>query len=397
MHMSSSAVLCENTFDPIALTQRLIQFQSITPHDAGCMDFIEELLTPLGFICHRIAFGDGEQRVENFYARRGTTAPHLCFLGHTDVVPVGDLSKWSVDPFAAEIKDDHIIGRGACDMKGAIACFIAAIYHGIKDKDISGSISLLLTSDEEGPAQNGVKKMITWLKEKDEAIDFCLGGEPTNPLILGEMVKIGRRGSLSMALDVVGITGHVAYPLFALNPIQPLIAFLNHIQSLTLDSGTDEFDPSHLEITSIDVGNPTSNIIPGKASATLNIRFNPSYTLESLEAFLEKQLSTFKDAHDTRLVWHASYRPSAEAFLKNNPTFTNAVVAIIKKNTGMTPVLSTTGGTSDARFMKDLCPVLEFGLLSCYAHHIDERVALTDLNKLTTIYTDIITILNDLT
>ncbi len=384
-----------NPFDPIALTQSLIRFRSVTPNDAGCMDYIESLLTPLGFECHRVCFGEGAERVENFYARLGASVPHLCFLGHTDVVPIGDAALWSSDPFAAEIRDDHVIGRGACDMKGAIACFIAAVHRVVQNGDTKGSLSILLTSDEEGPAQNGVKRMIPWLRERGEVIDFCLGGEPTNPLKLGEMIKIGRRGSLSMTLDVIGTAGHVAYPQFALNPIAPLINFLTRIKALTFDAGTAQFDPSHLEVTTIDVGNPTSNVIPGKASATLNVRFNPTYTLETLQALLSEELDEIKNLHDSRLVWQATYRPSAEAFLKKNPAFTAAAVSIIQKHTGMAPVLSTTGGTSDARFMKDLCPVLEFGLLSCYAHHVDERVSIRDLHSLTNIYVDMINSLHE--
>lgn len=384
-----------NPFDPIALTQSLIRFRSVTPNDAGCMDYIESLLTPLGFECHRVCFGEGAERVENFYARLGASVPHLCFLGHTDVVPIGDAALWSSDPFAAEIRDDHVIGRGACDMKGAIACFIAAVHRVVQNGDTKGSVSILLTSDEEGPAQNGVKRMIPWLRERGEVIDFCLGGEPTNPLKLGEMIKIGRRGSLSMTVDVIGTAGHVAYPQFALNPIAPLINFLTRIKALTFDAGTAQFDPSHLEVTTIDVGNPTSNVIPGKASATLNVRFNPTYTLETLQALLSEELDEIKNLHDPRLVWQATYLPSAEAFLKKNPAFTAAAVSIIQKHTGLTPILSTTGGTSDARFMKDLCPVLEFGMLSCYAHHVDERVSIRDLHSLTNIYVDMINSLHE--
>ena len=385
----------DTPFDPIALTQSLIRFQSVTPNDAGCMDYIESLLTPLGFECHRVFFGEGADRVENFYARLGASAPHLCFLGHTDVVPIGDVASWRCDPFAGEIHDGHVIGRGACDMKGAVACFIAAVHRVIQNggadgEAFKGSLSILLTSDEEGQALNGVKQMISWLRDRGEVIDFCLGGEPTNPTRLGEMIKIGRRGSLSMKIDVVGISGHVAYPKFALSPIPPLMRFLKHMQTMTLDTGTDQFDPSHLEITTIDVGNPTSNVIPEKASATLNIRFNPIHTLESLQALLNEELGEIKNVHDSRLVWKATYRLSAESFLKSNTVFTDAVAAIVQKHTGLTPVLSTTGGTSDARFMKDLCPVLEFGLLSCHAHHVDERVSVQDLHVLTAVYADII-------
>ncbi|MDP3372474.1 MAG: succinyl-diaminopimelate desuccinylase [Candidatus Paracaedibacteraceae bacterium] len=379
-----------NPFDPVALAQSLIQFNSVTPNDAGCMDYIESLLTPLGFECHRVVFGEGVDRVENFYARFGSSAPHLCFLGHTDVVPVGDSAAWTHPPFNADIYDGHIIGRGACDMKGAIACFISAVHQVTKEKGINGSVSLLLTSDEEGPAQNGIKRMISWLRERGEVFDFCLGGEPTNPTKLGEMVKIGRRGSLSMTVDVIGAMGHVAYPKFALNPIPPIVAFLTRIQALALDEGTEHFDPSNLEITTIDVGNPTSNIIPEKASATLNIRFNSLHTLESLTALMQKSVDQTKKLFESRFTWKTTFRPSAEAFLENNPVFTNAVIQIIKNHTGLTPIVSTSGGTSDARFMKDLCPVLEFGLLSCYAHHVDERVAVKDLYMLTAIYTDIL-------
>ncbi|MES2607817.1 MAG: succinyl-diaminopimelate desuccinylase [Pseudomonadota bacterium] len=389
------AAMKNNPFDSVALTQALLRFPSVTPNDLGCMDYIESLLAPLGFECHRICFGEGADRVENFYARLGTTAPHVCFLGHTDVVPVGDATLWSHAPFAGKIHDEHVIGRGACDMKGAIACFIAAVHRVIQDgatngKGINGSISILLTSDEEGPSQNGIKQMVPWLRNRGEVIDFCLGGEPTNPTKLGEMIKVGRRGSLTMKLDVIGTSGHAAYPKFALNPIKPLMAFLTHAQSLTLDAGTDRFDPSHLEITTVDVGNPTSNVISGKASATLNVRFNPTYTLESLQVLLNEELDEIKNAHDPKFLWQATYQPSAEAFFRKNPAFTDAAITIIEKHTGLKPTLSTSGGTSDARFMKDLCPVLEFGLLSCYAHHADERVAVKDLRMLADIYADII-------
>lgn len=385
-----------NSIDPVALTQALLKLKSVTPNDAGCMDYIESLLAPLGFQCHRVIFGEGADRVENFYARFGTSAPHLCFLGHTDVVPIGDLAAWTTPPFDAEIHNDHVIGRGACDMKGAIACFISAVHRVIKGKGISGSVSLLLTSDEEGPAKNGIKCMIPWLRERGEVFDFCLGGEPTNPTKIGEMVKIGRRGSLSVTVSIKGIMGHVAYPHFALNPIPPLVTFLSRIQTLLLDNGTDYFDPSHLEITTIDVGNPTSNIIPEKASATLNIRFNSLHTLESLTALIQMQVEQAKKLFEAKFIWQTTFRPSAESFLENNPAFTDAAIHIIKRHTGHTPIISTSGGTSDARFMKDLCPVLEFGLLSCYAHHVDERAAIKDLYTLSAIYADIMAMLSHL-
>ncbi len=374
------------SYDPVVITQNLIRYPSVTPVDAGCMDYVEALLEPLGFTCHRVFIGD----VTNFYARLGAEAPHLCFLGHTDVVPVSVKDAWACDPFSGDIMGDHVYGRGACDMKGAVACFITAIYKITQSGTLKGSVSLLLTSDEEGKAQNGVKKMISWLRDRGEIIDFCLGGEPTNPIRLGEMAKIGRRGSLTMTLTVTGKTGHVAYPHFALNPIQPLVQFLGALLIMPLDDGMDMFDPSHLEITTIDVGNPVSNVIPEIATAIINIRFNPTYTSETLTRLLEVQLDIARQSCDACFVWQSQYHCSAEAFLRHDPVFAEMVTDVIQQVTGLTPKLSTTGGTSDARFMKDLCPVFEFGLLSCFAHQTNERVAISDLMQLTEIYAGII-------
>ena len=383
-------------FDPVSLTQRLIQAKSITPFDDGCMDFIESLLKPLGFVCHRVDFGEGPERVQNFYARfdgdtiSGDKSPHLCFLGHTDVVPPGDETLWTYGPFSGQIEDGYVYGRGACDMKGAIACFLAVIQTTLTESTLKGSVSILLTSDEEGAALNGIRKMIPWLQEKGEVFDFCLGGEPTNPTQLGEMIKIGRRGSLTVSINVKGIAGHVAYPSYALNPIPALMAVLMQLNTLILDEGTDQFDPSHLEIISIDVDNPTTNVIPPCARAVLNIRFNPIYTLQSLQVFIQEKLAKLTANHDARFVWEVDFRPSSEAFLVYDPDFNAIASQIVQKHTGLIPQLSTTGGTSDARFMKELCPVLEFGLLSCYAHHVDERVSITDLTLLMRIYQEII-------
>ncbi len=381
-----SVIKTERSYDPVTITQNLIRCPSVTPVDAGCMDYVQALLEPLGFTCHRVSIGE----VTNFYARLGAGAPHLCFLGHTDVVPASAHDAWVCDPFSGDIIDDHVYGRGACDMKGAVACFIAAVYLAVKSGGMKGSVSLLLTSDEEGNAQDGIKKMIPWLRDQGEVIDFCLGGEPTNPTRLGEMAKIGRRGSLTMKLTVIGKTGHVAYPHFALNPIQPLVQFLNVLLMMPLDNGTDMFDPSHLEVTTVDVGNSVSNVIPESASATLNIRFNPVYTPETLIQLLEAKLDAVRQSCDGRFMWQPQYHCSAEAFLRHDPKFAEMATRAIQQMTGLMPKLSTTGGTSDARFMKDLCPVFEFGLLSCFAHQTNERVAISDLEQLTEIYAGII-------
>lgn len=382
------------------LLQKLLQCQSITPQDAGCMEIIEEILTPLGFHCQRIKFND----VDNFYAKIGTGIPHICFLGHTDVVPTPNLSLWKYPPFSGTIEaqdksSDVIYGRGAVDMKGAIACFIVAIQKFLaqQQKNFNGSISILLTSDEEGIAQNGIKKMIPWLKEKKEQIDFCLCGEPTNPHEIGEMIKIGRRGSLSFTLTIKGNEGHVAYPHNACNPISAMVQTIQFLTQIPLDNGNEWFDPSHLEITSIDANNPTFNMIPKSITASGNIRFSNAFTIQTLTTYLSNNINVIKNKINTskeyinkELIWDLAFIPTGDAFINANEYYTNMVSKAIDKITHKKPIQSTTGGTSDARFMKDLCPVIEFGLTNATAHKINEYTTVSDLECLTKIYKKIL-------
>jgi len=370
--------------DPITLTQSLIQRPSVTPRDNGCLDLVSHLLEEMGFTCHRLPFGE----VDNLYARLGTFGSNFCFAGHTDVVPVGDISKWSVDPFGGTLKDGCVYGRGAVDMKGGIACFIAAVSEILAKGPFKGSISLLLTSDEEGPAHDGTIKVIEWLKSKGETLSACLIGEPTNPNELGQMIKVGRRGSLNAKITITGRSGHVAYPHFAINPIPPLLDYLQNLLAKPLDEGIEDFDPSNLEITSVDVGNPTTNVIPDTATAGLNIRFNPAHTGQSLTAYLNSALEKTKSKHDVK--WLLDTKTSGEAFLTNHSVLRELVADAVQEITGKVPEFSTSGGTSDARFLKDICPVVEFGLINAEAHQIDEKVRVEDLKMLTKIYVNIL-------
>lgn len=370
--------------DPVLLTQHLIQKPSITPNDAGCLDIIAEHLKAMGFTCHRLPFG----KVDNLYARLGVSGANFCFAGHTDVVPPGDLAKWSVHPFSGDIKQDYLYGRGAVDMKGAIACFIAAVSETISKGPFKDSVSLLLTGDEEGDARDGTVKVIEWLQSKGEKISACLVGEPTNPNGLGQVIKVGRRGSLNLKIRTTGRSGHVAYPSFANNPIPPLLDYLQNLLSQPLDNGMKDFDPSHLEITSIDVGNATSNVIPDSAEARLNIRFNPVHTSKSLKDYLNTALEKIRTRY--QVEWFFDAQVSGEAFLTNNPALRNLISNSVYEITGKTPEFSTSGGTSDARFLKNICPVVEFGLMNNEAHQIDEKVSIKDLQTLTKIYTKIL-------
>lgn len=365
--------------DVVSLTQKLIQFPSITPQESGCLDFIEAYLKGLGFACYRLPFGE----VDNLYARFGSSGPNFCFAGHVDVVSDIDATKWSFPPFEAIVKEDVLYGRGAVDMKGAIAAFLCAVYEFIR-VPFNGSISLLLTTDEEGPAINGTRKVLEWLQQGCEKIDACLVGEPTNPTRVGEMIKIGRRGSLNFDIIVEGVAGHVAYPDLAKNPIPVLLAYLQEITAEPLDAGTEEFSPSHLEITSIDVGNMTSNVIPANARAKANIRFN---TLQSGLGLVQKLKTTVSKFP---LKIDILSRPSSEAFISKDPDLIRVVATAVEEVCSNSPILSTTGGTSDARFIKDICPVIEFGLISATAHHIDEHIAVSELEKLTAIYQKIL-------
>jgi len=374
------------SLDPASLTQALIQKPSVTPKDAGCLDLITQHLEDMGFTCHRLPFGD----VDNLYARLGTQEPNFCFAGHTDVVPIGDQSHWTLPPFGGEIKDGFVYGRGAVDMKGAIACFISAVSEILKDGAPKGSISFILTSDEEGPAKDGTARIIEWLKARDEKISACLVGEPTNPKELGQMIKVGRRGSLNGTVIVRGRSGHVAYPHFAHNPIPPLLDYLQSLLQKPLDQGAKDFDPSNLEITSVDTGNLANNVIPASASANFNVRYNPAYTEGSLKTYLDSVLEGAKAKHAADFDWSVSYQVSGEAFLTHNPALRDLVAGAVQKVTGMQPEFSTSGGTSDARFLKDICPVVEFGLINAEAHQVDEKVSVQDLKTLTQIYTEIL-------
>jgi succinyl-diaminopimelate desuccinylase len=371
------------TIDALDFARALIRCASVTPADGGSLGTLGEALETLGFECHPLTFSEpGTPDIHNLYARWGTGAPHFCFAGHTDVVPVGDEDSWSVGPFEARIDGDMLFGRGATDMKGAVASFTAAVSRFLarRGHQFGGSISLLITGDEEGPAINGTVKMLTWLDERGEIPDVCLVGEPTNPTRLGEMVKIGRRGSLSGSLTVTGVQGHTAYPYLADNPLPRLIRMLAAIASEKLDDGTEHFQPSNLQLTTVDVGNTATNIIPGRASASFNIRFNDLHTSASLIEWLERKFAEIGGAYDLDV------QVTGEAFLTPPGAFSDLMSGVIERVTGVKPELSTTGGTSDARFIKDYCPVAEFGLISETMHKTDECVALVDLAALTEIY-----------
>jgi len=372
-----------SAIDPVELAAAMIRCPSVTPADEGALGVLQAALEGLGFTCHRLPFSEaGTADVDNLYARIGEGSPNFCFAGHTDVVPVGDAEAWAVGPFDAAIKDDTLYGRGAADMKGAIACFAAAAGRLLKARgdDFSGSISLLITGDEEGPAINGTVKMLDWLVERGEILDACLVGEPTNPERLGEMVKIGRRGTITGQLTVRGTQGHIAYPQRADNPIPRLVHTLAALNDETLDEGTDHFQPSNLEVTTIDVGNPAHNVIPSSGRATFNIRFNDQHTGDSLAAWMREVCARHAGDHELDI------RIGGEAFLTLPGPLSDAIAAAIEQVTGARPELSTTGGTSDARFIKDHCPVVEFGLAGQTMHQVDERVPVADLHALTDIY-----------
>lgn len=360
----------------VELAAKLISFKSVTPNDDGAISFLSELLKSHGYKIEIAEFG--QTPIKNLYARIGTTSPNLCFAGHTDVVPVGDEKAWSVDPFGGVIKDGFLIGRGAVDMKTSIACFISAAKQFIDTHQNFGSISFLITGDEEADAIDGTVKM---LKHINDTLDHCIVGEPTNPSNLGEMIKIGRRGSATFTIRVDGTQGHVAYPHNADNPITHLVKILNELKSKKLDDGNENFDPSNLEIVTIDVGNKATNVIPAHATANVNIRFNNFHTPDSLYALISETCKKYADGK-FEIIRHNP----AESFITENSTFANLMAQSIKEVLGMDTVLSTTGGTSDARFIKDYCPVIEFGLVNESAHKIDEKVKIIDIENLTKIY-----------
>ena len=370
--------------DPVSLSCDLIRCPSVTPAEGGALDLLQSVLTEMGFSCHRLPFsGEGTPDVDNLYARFGTARPNFCFAGHTDVVPTGPRDSWSVDPFAAEIRDGVLYGRGATDMKSAIAAFVVAVQRYLGDSTPKGSISLLITGDEEGPSVNGTKKMLQWLRENDEDIDICIVGEPTNPTRLGEMMKIGRRGSMNVWLTVNGEQGHVAYPHLADNPAHRLVNMLHAITAEPIDNGSEHFQPSTLQISTIDIGNPTTNVIPGVARATFNIRFNDLHSSATLTARLRK---VFDAAVGDGGRYDMRVEVSGESFLTPPGLLSDIVSDACEKVLGERPELSTTGGTSDARFIKDYCPVAEFGLVGQTMHKSDEQAAVRDIENLTDIY-----------
>jgi len=373
--------------DPVTFARDLIRCPSVTPEEGGALQLLQGTLENMGFNCKRLLFTqEGTPDVDNLYARLGDAAPNFCFAGHTDVVPVGAQSEWTVDPFAAEVKDGMLFGRGAADMKGAIAAFAAAVQRFLEDGAPNGSISFLITGDEEGPSINGTKKVLQWMDENGEQIDICIVGEPTNPTKLGEMVKIGRRGSMNSILTVKGTQGHVAYPHLADNASHRLVKMLDALMAHPLDDGNDHFQASSLQITSIDIGNPTENVIPGAAEARFNIRFNDMHTSESLLAWIRKTLDSVAD----ETAYELSIRVSGESFVFAPGELSNLISDACEKVVGQRPELSTTGGTSDARFIKDFCPVAEFGLISQTMHKVDERTLVDDINKLSEIYETIL-------
>ena len=371
----------------VQLAQNLIRCESVTPADGGALDVLVAALKPARFTFWRLNFKDeGTPPVDNLYARIGNGPPNLCFAGHTDVVPPGDPALWRHPPFAAEIEDGVLYGRGASDMKGAIACFTAAALDYVKSRgrELDGSISLLITGDEEGPAVNGTRKVLAWIKEQGERPDHCLLGEPTNAKRIGEAIKIGRRGSLNGILKVTGMQGHVAYPDLASNPVKGLVTILARFYDTPLDYGSAHFSPSNFEVTSIDVGNPVTNVIPPLAEARFNVRFNDRHTADSLKAQLQEQAALALSG--TGLSFSLAFEPPSVSFVTEPGPLDALLTEAVSEVTGLTPSLSTEGGTSDARFIKDYCPVVEFGLTTATIHKADEHAALADIEQVTAIY-----------
>ena len=378
------------TINKLQLAKELIKFPTVTPVDAGIMKFLEKKLKTLGFKTKILEFKEKDSKsVKNLYARLGNQSPNFCYAGHLDVVPAGNLKDWTVNPFKPSVKKGYLIGRGANDMKSSIAAFVSAVSNFVANKrKFNGSISLLITGDEEGVAINGTKKVVEYLKKKKEKIDFCLVGEPTNPNKLGEMIKIGRRGSMTGRLSIIGVQGHVAYPQRANNPSTAIVQILKELKEIKFDNGTRDFQPTNLEVTKININNSADNVIPGLANATFNIRFNNKHSSSSIKKKIDKIIKRICNKNKSK--YKIDYSVSGEAFLTkpNNTSF--MIRDIIKKITKVKPQLSTTGGTSDARFIRKIAPCLEFGLVGKTMHKVDEAVSLSDLKKLTKIYTEIL-------
>ena len=366
--------------DAVNLTRELIRRPSVTPADAGAMDVVETTLETLGFACRRMRFGE----IENLYARLGTARPNLCFAGHTDVVPVGDAAAWTQGAFEAEIIDGVLVGRGAVDMKGAIAAFIAAAAKAIAAGEVTGSLSFLITGDEEGVALDGTLKVVEALLAEGEAVDHCVVGEPTSAQIFGDMIKVGRRGSINADIVVEGVQGHVAYPHRAANPARVLIPLLERLQARVLDDGYPEFQPSNLEVTLIEMPNTATNIIPATARARLNIRFNPAHQGQELANWIAAEAAAASEGTKCKVT--VTPQISGEAFLTEPGPFTEVVAAAVADITMHAPELSTSGGTSDARFIRALCPVVEVGLVGTTMHQVDERTPVAEIEQLQAVY-----------
>ena len=378
------------TINELQLAKELIKFPTVTPIDAGIMKFLEKKLKTLGFKTKILEFNEKNSKpVKNLYARLGNKGPNFCYAGHLDVVPAGNLKDWTVNPFKPSIKKGFLIGRGANDMKSSVAAFVSAVSNFIsKGRQFNGSISLLITGDEEGVAINGTKKVVEYLRKKKEKIDFCLVGEPTNPNKLGEMIKIGRRGSMTGKLTIIGVQGHVAYPDRANNPSTALVQILKELKEIKFDNGTKDFQPTNLEITKINIDNFADNVIPGSANAKFNIRFNNKHSSNSIKKKIDKIIKRISKKNKSK--FNIDYSVSGEAFLTKPNDTTYMIRDEIKKITKIKPKLSTTGGTSDARFIRKIAPCLEFGLVGKTMHKVDEAVSLSDLKKLTLIYSNIL-------
>jgi len=374
----------------LQLSKELIRFPSVTPKDAGAINFLSKKLKKLGFTCKILEFKDKKSKpIKNLYARLGKKGPNLCYAGHTDVVPPGNINDWSINPFKPTVKNNYLIGRGANDMKSSIACFVSAVSKFLKDRSkFNGSISFLITGDEEGYAINGTKKVVDYLKMKREKIDFCIVGEPTNPKKLGEMIKIGRRGSLSGKIEIFGTQGHIAYPHLSNNPINALVTICKKLKEKKLDKGNKNFQPSNLEFTSINVDNKAHNVIPARARAQFNIRYNNIHNSKSLKKKINSLVKNISKKY--KCSYKINYIVNGESFLTKPEKTIFMAKKIIKKITGINPKFSTTGGTSDARFIRKISPCLEFGLVNKTMHKIDECVSLKDLKNLTKIYQTIL-------
>jgi succinyl-diaminopimelate desuccinylase len=377
--------------DALSIARELIRCRSVTPADAGALSVLEKILKGSGFDCHRVTFGEpGTADIDNLYARIGDQPPHIAFAGHTDVVPPGDEGVWSHGAFSAEVRDGMLYGRGAVDMKGGIACSVAAALSYLAERDgkPKGSISFLITGDEEDISVNGTVKLLQWAAERGEKFDHCVLGEPSNVETIGDTIKVGRRGSQSGTLYVDGVQGHVAYPHRASNPVPDISRLIVALSDEALDHGSEQFQPSNLEFTSVDVGNSASNVIPGQARAKFDIRYNDLHSQDSLRTLVEQRLATAcGNRIRARIIWEPS---NANVFVTRPGPFTDLAVAAIEEVTGLTPEFSTSGGTSDARFIANYCPVIEFGLVGQTMHQVDERTPVADIEKLTRIYRGIL-------